>query len=197
MLTFMVSCVLLPGCSLNPHPSQDNPREYGYHFHPMSLGSRAYNWPTWLDSVAVVEVKCGFLHTQRPGDGIYAAALGFSAPVVLLLKRCDTVSVCTTGCEHLTGYQLRVGGDTTHLGLLDSCPGWSVVLSSVRATAIAVSGARYSANSVDLLRFPDTVRASQAIDVELDFEMEGFLTWAQSGQNPLVADGAYVTVRQR
>lgn len=190
-------CLLSSGCDFNPHPSQDNPRKYGYHFHPLSFITSATNWPASLDSVTAVEVTCGFLHTQRPGESIYASALGFGTPVSFTLTRDDTASACTTSCEHLTGYQLRYGGDTLHFGELDSREGWAVRLCVVRATAVAASGARYQATSVDVVSFPDTVREGRPTEIELVFDMAGFLSWTPGGQRPLKADSAYVAVRQR
>jgi hypothetical protein len=163
----------------------------------MSLRARAISWPSTLDSVTSVEVFGRFLHTKREGTGIYAASLFCSTPVTLRLVRGDTVFVCTTGCQHLVGYQLRCGGDTTRLGVLDLQPGWSVTMPSLQITAVTLSGARLSSNPVSIVCIPDTVRAGAPVDLDMTFDMTGFITWSPAGPRPLLANAEWVSVRQR
>ena len=174
---------------------------YGYHTHQLVVSYRALNWDDETLGIARVNLSAAVLHASRAETGEHAnsgAEPKLSPRLVFDLSRSDTLThACTASVQHLVGYQLKLGGDTSHLGTMDSLDGWHMALPLQTTQAYLARGLMVLAYGEDIDSLPDTLRPDQPLLLDLTFDMDGLFSWLPDGSQRLRLHTDHVRCRQR
>ena len=167
--------LLLAGCT----PTRPDPDEYEYHDHRLVLRTRSINQSA--DTSGVVTLRLPIVGTgywRRSFSTAPLVSWNTSLPATLPIDviRPDTeFTACSTTVRHYTGYQLKYGGDTTHLACLDNDTSWTMGLRFSQPVAQLLSGDSARLTTVFLYSVPDTARGQETIELDITFDLDGLI----------------------
>jgi len=166
--------LLLAGCSGRPDPD-----EYEYHDHRLVLRTRSISQSA--DTSGVVSLRLPIVGTgywRRSFSTTALVSWNTSLPATLPIDviRPDTeFTTCSTTVRHYTGYQLKYGGDTTHLACLDDDTSWTMGFRFSQPAAQLLSGDSALLSTVFLYSVPDTARGPETIELDITFDLDGLI----------------------
>jgi hypothetical protein len=180
-------------------------RHQGYHQHRLIFYSKVVNRAA--DTIGIVSGKIELntlLMATRPrfwldcltNHSSNGCAVYIPGPVIDLAPPDTELRACTTNVDHLIGYQLRYGGDTTRLCAFDDIDGWEADVYFFPGWAILESGDTIAVGTMTLHGFPDTIRPDRDIEVDMVFDMDGLITRCPN-PNWLSLDVNRIAIRQR
>jgi hypothetical protein len=170
------------GCDNDSYNSPE-PESMEHHSHLVVMHFRTVNHAA--DTLGVVSVTAGSGYLLARRDAARQLSRSSMTPAHLpvptqLVYPDSQVHTCSTYIDHYVGYQSRYGGDTTHFGEMDRYGTW--VMEMIPNEVGATFAARESASvySYEIVPVPDTVRPDGVLDLDIEVDVDGLLTWQPS-----------------